>query len=121
MVNYDRELRMGVNVRKRGKMEKMTKFVERMNKVQEKAEATLKKAQEEIKQLADRGRKETKVWKVGNKVILSTKNLIFKKQPAKKLVDQYVGLYTINKVISTNAIKLQLPTSMRIHPVVNVS
>ena len=61
IVNYDRELRMGVNVRKRGKMEKMTKFVERMNKVQEKAEATLKKAQEEIKQLADRGRKETKV------------------------------------------------------------
>ena len=87
-------------------MEKITQFVERMNKVQEKAEATLKKAQEEIKQLADRGRKETEVWKVGNKVILSTKDLIFKKQPAKKLVDQYVGLYTINKVKSTNAIKL---------------
>jgi len=66
----------------------------------------LKKAQEEIKQLADRGRKEIKVWKVRNKVILSTKDLIFKKQLAKKLVDQYVGLYTINKVIFTNAIKL---------------
>ena len=86
-------------------MEKITKFVERMNKVQEEVEATLKKAQE-IKQLADRGRKEIKVWKVRNKVILSTKDLIFKKQPAKKLVDQYVGLYTINKVIFTNAIKL---------------
>ena len=87
-------------------MEKITKFVERMNKVQEEVEATLKKAQEEIKQLADRGRKEIKVWKVRNKVILSTKDLIFKKQLAKKLVDQYVGLYTINKVIFTNAIKL---------------
>jgi len=29
--------------------------------------------------------------------------------------------YTIEEVISTNTVKLQLPTSMRIHPVVNVS
>ena len=36
-------------------------------------------------------------------------------------MDQYVGLYTMEKVVSTNAVKLQLPTSMRIHPVVNVS
>ena len=32
-----------------------------------------------------------------------------------------MGPYTIEKVVSTNAVKLQLPTSMRIHPVVNVS
>jgi len=36
-------------------------------------------------------------------------------------MNQYVGLYTINEIISTNAVKLQLPTLMRIHPVVNVS
>ena len=30
-------------------------------------------------------------------------------------------VYIIDKVISTNVIKLQLPTSMRIHLVVNVS
>jgi len=39
----------------------------------------------------------------------------------KKLVDCYVGLYTIEKVVSINAVKLQLPTLMRIHPVVNIS
>jgi len=39
----------------------------------------------------------------------------------RKLMNQYVGLYTINEIISTNAVKLQLPTLMRIHPVVNVS
>jgi len=27
----------------------------------------------------------------------------------------------MEKVVSTNAVKLQLPTSMRIHPVVNIS
>ena len=46
---------------------------------------------------------------------------MFKERPVKKLVDQYIGLYTIEEVISTNAVKLQLPTSMRIHLVVNVS
>ena len=56
-----------------------------------------------------------------DRVILSTKDLIFKKQPAKKLVDWYVGLYTIDEVISINVVKLWLPNLMRIHPVVNVS
>jgi len=54
-------------------------------------------------------------------MILSTKDLVFKKRAARKLVDQYVSLYTIDKVVSTNMVKLQLPTSMRIHPVMNVS
>ena len=56
-----------------------------------------------------------------NKVMLSTEDLVFKERPAKKLVDWYVGPYTIEKVVSTNAVKLQLPTSMRTYPVVNIS
>jgi len=53
--------------------------------------------------------------------MLSIKDLVFKEWLEKKLVDQYVGSYTIDKVVSTNAIKLQLPTSMRIHPVLSIS
>jgi len=53
--------------------------------------------------------------------MLSMKNLVFKEQLAKKLVNQYVGLYIIDEVVSTNAVRLRLPTSMRIHLVVNVS
>ncbi len=49
------------------------------------------------------------------------KDLVFKERPAKKLVDWYVGLYIINKVVSTNIVKLQLPTSIRIHLVMNIS
>jgi len=74
-----------------------------------------------MKRQADSRRKKVEVWKVGNSVMLSTKNLIFKERLAKKLVDQYIGVYIIDKVISTNVVKLQLPTSMRIHPVVNVN
>ena len=53
--------------------------------------------------------------------MLSTKNLVFKERTARKLVDQYVGLYITDKVVSTNAVKLQLPTLIRIHLVVNIS
>jgi len=64
--------------------------------------------------------KEVEEWKKSNKMMLSTKDLVFKKKLAKKLVDQYVSLYIIDKIVSTNAIKLQLLTSIRINLVVNV-
>jgi len=121
IANYGRELRMGGDIRKRGKVEKVTEFVERMKKVHKKAGVALKKAQEDMKRQADKGRKETEDWKRGDRVLLSTKDLVFKKRPARKLVDRYMGPYTIEKVVSTNAVKLQLPTLMRIHPVVNIS
>ena len=87
MTNYRRELRMGGDIRKRGKVEKATEFVERMKKVYEEAGVVLKKVQEDIKRQADKGRKESKNWKKGNRVMLSTKDLMFKEQLARKLVD----------------------------------
>ena len=39
-------------------------------------------------------------------MMLSTKDLVFKKKPAKKLVDWYIGLYIIDEVVSTNTVKL---------------
>ena len=44
IANYGRELRIGANIRKKGKVEKVTEFVERMKKVQDEAEAVLRKA-----------------------------------------------------------------------------
>ena len=59
MADYRQELRMGENIRKKGKVEKATEFVERLKKVQEEVGTVLRKAQEEIKSYADRKRKET--------------------------------------------------------------
>ena len=45
MVNYGRELRIGVDIRRKGKVEKVTGFAERMKKrVQKKVKVVLKKA-----------------------------------------------------------------------------
>ena len=60
-----------------------------------------------------RRRKEVEVWKKGDKVMLSMKDLVFKERLAKKLVNQYIGPYFIDEVISTNAVKLWLPNSIR--------
>jgi len=54
-------------------------------------------------------------------MLLSTKDLVFKERLTKKLMERYVGPYTIEKVVSLNAVKLRLPSLMRIHLVVNVS
>ena len=51
--------------------------------------------------------------------MLSIKDVVFKEKPVKKLVDQYIGPF--NKIVSINVVKLQLPTLMRIHLVVNFS
>ena len=54
-------------------------------------------------------------------MLLSTKDLVFKERPMKKLIERYVGLYVIEEVLSSNVVKLRLPSSIRIHLVVNVS
>jgi len=74
-----------------------------------------------MKKQADRGRKKSEAWKKEDRVPLSTKDLVFKERLARKLVERYVGPYMIEEVVSTNMVKLQLPTSMRIYLVVNVS
>jgi len=49
MANYRRELRMGGNIRKKGKVEKAMEFVKRMKKVHKEVEVALKKTQEDMK------------------------------------------------------------------------
>ena len=106
IANYRRELRMGVDLRRKGKIEKAIEFAERMRKIQKETGAALKRVQEEMKWQADRERKEAELWKIEDRIMLSTKDLVFKERLAKKLVDQYVGPYTIDEIISTNVVKL---------------
>ena len=49
IANYGRELRIEGDIRKKGKVEKVMEFVERMKKVQKEAEVALKKIQEDMK------------------------------------------------------------------------
>jgi len=59
-----------------------------------------------MKRYADQNRKETEEWKKGNRVMLSTKDLIFKERPVHKLVERYVGPYKVGEVVLSNVVKL---------------
>jgi len=62
-------------MKKKGKFEKAEEFVTRIKKVYEEVEVVLRKSQEEIKKYADRKRSELEEYKVGDWVLLSTKDL----------------------------------------------
>ena len=59
MANYGRELRIGGDIRKKGKVESATEFVEKIKKIHKKAGTALRKMQEKMKQYTDRSRRET--------------------------------------------------------------
>jgi len=122
-VNYSQDLRMEFEGRRKGKYEAVGKFMEKIKKIQEEAKAVLGKAQEEMKKFANRRRREEEEYSVGDLVLLSMKDLKWqmKGRRLEKLTKCFVGPYKIKGIILSNAIELELPKSIKIHPVVNVS
>jgi len=114
---------MGFKGRKKEKYAGVEKFIEKMKEIQEEVKAALEKAQEEMRKNADRKRSDVEEYKVGDLVMLSTKDLKYKMvgRRTEKLTERFVGPYKIKKVVSSNAVELELPTTIKIHLVVNVS
>jgi len=121
--NYRQDPRMGFEGRKKGKYAGAEKFVEKMKEIQEEAKAVLGKAQEDMRKYANRKRSDIEEYKVGDLVMLSTKDLKYQMvgRRTEKLTERFVGPYKIKEIISSNAVKLELPSTIRIHLVVNVS
>jgi len=121
--NYGQNPRMGFEGRRKGKYKVAGKFVERIKKIQEEAKAALGKAQEKMKKFGNRRQGEGEEYRVGDLVLLSTKDLKWqmKGRRSEKLTECFVGPYKVKGIISSNAIELELPKSIKIHPVVNVS
>jgi len=121
--NYGQDPRMGFEVRKKRKYKGAKKFVIKMKKVQKEAKAVLGKVQEEMKKYTDRKRAEVDEYKVGDLVMLSTKDLKYQMvgRRTEKLTERLVGPYKIKKIVSSNTVELELPNTIKIHLVVNVS
>ena len=121
--NYGLSPRMGFEGRRGKRFEVAEEFAERMRQVQEEVKAALGKAQEEMRKYADRKRWKGVEFKIGDLVLLSTKELKWhiKERRSEKLTEWFVGPYKVKSIISANAVELQLPPTVHIHPVVNVS
>jgi len=121
--NYGQDPRIGFEGRKKGKYEGAEKFVTKMKEIQEEAKAALGKVQKEMKKYADRKRGDVDKYKVGDLVMLSTKDLKYQMvgRRTEKLMERFVGPYKIKKIVSTNMVELELPSTIKIHLVVNMS
>ena len=121
--NYGQDPRMGFEGRKKRKYTGTEKFIEKMKEIQEKAKAALGKVQADMKKYADKKRSDVEEYKVGDLVMLSTKDLKYQMvgRRIEKLTERFVSPYKVKEIISSNAVKLELPSTVKIHLVVNVS
>jgi len=76
-----------------------------------------------MKKYADKKRLDIEEYKVGDLVMLSTKDLKYQMvgRRTEKLIERFVGPYKIKEIVSSNVVKLELPSTVRIYLVVNVS
>ena len=70
-----------------------------------------------MKKYIDRKRGEVNEYKVGNLVILSTKDLKYQMvgRRTEKLIERFVGPYKVKKIILANIVELELSSTIRIH------
>lgn len=96
-------------------------FEERVNEAIARARNCMAAAAERMKKNADEKRRELH-FEVGDKVLLSTKNLKLALVGTPKMKAKFVGPFEILQRIGTVAYKLKLPESMsRLHPCFHVS
>jgi len=77
----------------------------------------LGKTQEKIKKYTDRKRAEVNKYKVGDLVILSTKDLKYQMvgRRTEKLIERFIRPYKIKKIVLANTVELELSSTVKIH------
>uniref|UniRef100_A0A183CNF2 Chromo domain-containing protein n=1 Tax=Globodera pallida TaxID=36090 RepID=A0A183CNF2_GLOPA len=102
-----------------GSVPEASAHAQRIHDNLEEAKASLTLSKERDKEYADQRRLEDP-FIIGDKVWLSHDH-ISSNRPSIKLSHKRLGPFTILEAIGRNAYKLELPPSMTMHPVVNVS
>ena len=83
------------------------------------AKVNLEAAKERQRKYADQRRRAVE-FSVGDQVLLSTANLNIPSMPVRKLRRRFIGPFTICKKVNDVAMRLELPTHIKIHPVFHV-
>ena len=116
MLNSGRHPRLGVEPMREAQHASVDDFVQRMQSARNEAEAALQQAADDMARYYDQQRGVAVNYKVGDQVWLDGKD-IQTNRPSKKLSDRRYGPFKVTKVVSPNAYQLQLPPTMKLHPV----
>jgi hypothetical protein len=112
---------MRVTVRHAPDVPAASQFSADMRAAVQHTQLLLEAARQRMRQVADRKRSVAVEYKVGDQVMLSTKNIHLLTTGTRKLLPRFVGPFPVAAVINPVAYKLELPPTMRIHPVFHVS
>jgi hypothetical protein len=88
--------------------------------LRQQAKKFMEQAQQRQKAYANARRREEK-FEVGDKVLLSTRNVRLKAMGTPKLMPLWIGPFNVQAKVGTVAYRLELPHSLKIHPVFHVS
>ena len=116
MLNSGRHPRLGVEPLRDVEHASVEDFVQKMQSARNEAEAALHQAAQDMARYYDQQRGVAVSYKVGDQVWLDAKD-IRTDRPSKKLSDKRFGPFKVLKVVSPNAYQLDLPPSMKLHPV----
>ena len=100
-------------------VESVSSFIERMRSVWAKAKKNLERSVQAQYKYYDKRHKDI-AFKVGDMVLLLTRNLAVKNTPA-KLQKRFVGPFKVTEKIGTQAYELKLPDHFKMHNVFHVS
>ena len=123
-LNYGLDPRKDLNeLYKESPNETAKEFANRMNILLTQAKDEIAKSVDNMEKYYNLHRKNTE-FKVGDLVLLSTKNIKYRNQKnkiiSKKFKPKYIGPFKVIEKISTLAYKLDLPNELKIHPVFNI-
>jgi hypothetical protein len=111
---------MGFEPKQPARMEAVNEFTDRMKMALEEAKSALNKAKDDMARYYNQRRLPTPVYQPGDKVYLDASD-ISTTRPSRKLSHRRLGPYPIERRVSRNVYRLQLPEPMRrLHPVFNV-
>jgi len=96
--------------------------IRRLHAAIQQAKLEIAKAQARQQKYADQHRRAL-TFQVGDAVLLSTEHLklVDSHRRTPKLTEKYIGPFKIKQVMGPNAYMLDLPPSLKIHPVLNIS
>jgi transposase InsO family protein len=94
----------------------VAEFTAKMQEIIGRAKERIAAARQRAKRVADPSRRHA-LFAVGDRVLLSARNIALKTPGVNKLLPKYLGPFTVTEVISPVTYRLDLPPSMRCHNV----